>query len=129
MDRTGIGSDEGPILVVDDDPQVRQLIRWALEDEGMPVELAADGGEAIDCATRRKPALVILDLGLPTVPGNEVANAIRVAHGEGLRILTITADGSAAEKARLVGAYAYLRKPFGIDELLTSVRSGLGAPS
>jgi DNA-binding response OmpR family regulator len=111
MDRTGTAGGQGPILVVDDDPQVRQLIRWALEDEGMPVELAADGGEAIDCAARRRPALVILDLGLPTVPGNEVAKAMRGAHGDGLRILTITADGSAAEKARLVGAYAYLRKP------------------
>lgn len=112
---------------MDDDPQVRQLICWALEDEGLPVELAADGGEAIERATQRKPALLILDIGLPTLPGDAVAHAMREAHGEDIPILTITADGRAAEKARLVGAYAYLRKPFGIDDLVRSVRTGLAS--
>jgi DNA-binding response OmpR family regulator len=108
---------------------VRQLICWALEDEGLPVEVASDGGEAIDRATQRKPALVILDIGLPTVSGDAVATAMRQAHGDAVPILTITADGRAAEKARRVGAYAYLRKPFGIDELVSSVRTGLGTPA
>jgi len=113
------------LLVVDDDPRMRQTIRWALEDEGLLVETAADGRQAIDCAMRRRPALVVLDIGVPIFNGYEVAAALREKYGDGLPILTVTADGRAAEKAQQVGAFAHLPKPFEVDDLVAAVRRGL----
>ena len=114
------------VLVVDDDPGVRQMIRWALEDEGLAVETAQDGQEALDRAAGRVPAVVILDITLPVLDGYGVAAGLRAAHGGALPILAITANGNAAAKARRIGAYAYLRKPFDVDELLGAVQRGLG---
>jgi two-component system, OmpR family, response regulator len=113
------------VLVVDDDPRVRQMISWALEEEGLGVETAEDGQQALLRAAEFRPTLVILDITLPILDGYGVAAGLRVAHGEALPILAITADGSAAEKARRVGAYAYLRKPFDVEDLLLAVQQGL----
>ena len=70
-----------PVLVVDDDWQTRRLIRWALEEEGFVVETAADGGQALQLARRRRPALVVLDMRLPVLDGTAVAGGLRAAHG------------------------------------------------
>ena len=121
------GADGRPpfVLVVDDDPLIREIIRDVLVEEGFAVATAADGRQAIDRAADQPPALVVLDMGLPLMDGLAVAAALRAAHGPELPILTITADGGAADKARRVGAFAYLRKPFDLDDLVAAVR---GAP-
>jgi CheY-like chemotaxis protein len=116
------------ILVVDDDRPMRQLIRAALEDEGLTVETAADGRQALQRAARRPPTLVVLDISLPGETGYEVATRLRAAHNPMLPILVITADGQPAEKARRAGAYDYLTKPFDLDALLAAVQRGI-APS
>jgi DNA-binding response OmpR family regulator len=116
------------LLVVDDDPRVRQTIQWTLEDEGYVVLTAADGREALECAAARRPDLIVLDITLPVLDGFEVARALRAAHGEMPPILAITADGQAQAKAERVGAYTYVRKPFEIDALLSAVRAGLQRP-
>lgn len=115
----------GPILVVEDDSRVRRTIQWVLEDEGFAVEVAVDGRQALERATRSRPALVVLDMMLPLLDGAGVADGLRTAHALPPPILLITADGRAQEKARRVGAYAYLSKPFDLDELVATVRSGL----
>jgi CheY-like chemotaxis protein len=113
------------VLVVDDDPNVRQAIQWALQDEGLTVETAADGRQALERAAAHPPSLVVLDITLPVLDGYQVAQALRVSHGAYLPILAITADGQAQAKASRVGAYAYVRKPFDIDDLLAAVYHGL----
>jgi CheY-like chemotaxis protein len=120
-----VAAGPAPILVVEDDPRMRQFIQWALEDEGLPVEVAADGRQAVELGTRTRPALVVLDIGLPVLDGYGVAAALRRAYGADLAILTVTADGRAAEKARRVGAFAHLAKPFDVDDLLAAVFRGL----
>ena len=120
-----VGS-EPLVLVVDDDPRIRQMISWALEEEGFGVETAEDGQQALERAAGRRPELVILDMTLPVLDGYGVAAGLRLAHGDALPILAITADGSAAEKARRVGAYTYLKKPFDVEDLLRAVQQGLG---
>ena len=117
----------GPILVVDDDPQVRRFIRDVLEAEGLEVETAADGRQALDVVARRPPALVVLDITLPILGSSAVADGLRAALGDRVPILVITADGNAAQKAERVRAYAHLRKPFAMDELLVAVRQGLAS--
>lgn len=110
------------VLVIDDDPRIRQMIHDVLVEEGYAVTTAADGPQAIRRSADQPPAMVILDMTLPQMDGYEVAAALRAAHGRALPILTITADGGAAAKARRVGAFAYLRKPFDLDHLVAAVR-------
>lgn len=116
-----------PVLVVDDDALMRETICWALSDEGLTVETAGDGQQAINQADRLNPSVVVLDMTLPDVSGEEVASRLRARQREMPLLLLITADGRAAEKARRVGAYAYLHKPFELDHLVNTVRAGLEA--
>lgn len=113
------------VLVVDDDPEIREVVTWLLEDEGLPVETAADGQRALDCATRARPALIVLDMGLPILSGEEVAARLRAHYGEPPPIIVVSADGRAAEKAARIGARAYLHKPFDVDELVRLVHGML----
>lgn len=117
------------ILVVEDDPVLRQSIQWALEDEGLQVDTAADGRQALGQLARRRPALVLLDMRLPIVGGEAVADGLHAAYGDEVPIVVITADGRAAEKARRVGAVDFLAKPFEIDDLIGVVHRALGAGS
>jgi DNA-binding response OmpR family regulator len=116
------------ILVVDDDPTLREVAVWALEDEGFAVQVAGDRREAAERVKRRRPALVVLDMGLPPDEGDSVAEDVRAACGQ-VPILLITADGKASQKARRVGAFAYLHKPFDVERLVFLVRERLSAAS
>jgi two-component system phosphate regulon response regulator OmpR len=116
---------DAPILVVEDDPTLRRIIREVLEDEGFTVESTPNGSEAVRLARHRKPALVVLDMVLPGANGSVVAGAIREAHGAAPPILLISADAGARRKARHVGAFAFLAKPLELDELIAAVRQGL----
>jgi CheY-like chemotaxis protein len=100
------------------------MIQWALEDEGLPVEVAVNGREALDVAARQQPALVVLDMVLPLLDGAGVASGLRDMYGGDVPILLITADGRITEKARQVGAHDFLRKPFEIDDLVHAVHRG-----
>jgi two-component system, OmpR family, KDP operon response regulator KdpE len=118
--------DQPVILVVDDDPDVRQVLRWTLEDAGFAVHTARDGTTAVERAEVHTPSLVILDYGLPNSDGVVVASRLRQICGDRVPVLVMTADGRAAEKAERAGAYAYLHKPFEDEQLITAVRTGLG---
>jgi DNA-binding response OmpR family regulator len=109
---------------VDDDPDVRQVLRWALEDAGFDVFAAADGPTAFAQVELRTPGVVVLDHGLPITDGTQVAAGLRQICGEDLPILIVTADGRAAEKARTAGAYGFLHKPFDDAVLVDAVRRG-----
>lgn len=118
-------SPTGSILVVDDDPSVRLTIQWVLEEAGFVVETAADGIKALEQVERARPALVVLDLRLPGVDGVHVAARLRADDGDPLPILLVTAEDRAAAVAKRIGAYAYLGKPFDLDDLVETVRRGL----
>jgi CheY-like chemotaxis protein len=113
------------VLVVDDDPDMLRVIRAVLEDEGIQVTTAADGGRAVAIAEQRAPDLAVLDMTLPVLDGSQVAARLRDLLGGEFPVLAITADGHAAEKARQLAAYTYLRKPFDLGDLVTEVWRGL----
>lgn len=115
------------ILVVDDDHDLCQTIRFMLEEEGFLVRTAADGREAVEQALAFQPALIILDMALPLLNGEAVATHIRAHYGTTVPIVLITADGHAEIKSRQVGAIAFLRKPFDFDELIQVVQQALKA--
>ncbi len=113
------------VLVVDDDAAIRQSLQWTLEDEGFAVDTAGNGEEAAASAAARPPAVVVLDFGLPAADGAAVAADLRARCGIHLPVLLITADGRAAEKAQRAGAFAYLHKPFEMDQLVELVQTAL----
>src|SRR5215203_5841002 len=116
------------VLVVDDDPEIRDVVRWLLEDEGWTVQTASDGRDALEQATRARPALIVLDMGLPILSGEEVARRLHQVYVDPPPIVVVSADGRAGEKAARIGAACYLHKPFDVDELARMVRRTLGAP-
>ena len=118
-------SKEKTVLIVEDDDDLRHIVQWVLEDEGFLVETAKDGREALDRAMARKPSLVLLDMALPIIDGYGVAAGLHETYGDTITILTMTADGHAAEKAKHIGAIGYVSKPFELDTLVNSVRGAL----
>ena len=114
------------VLVVDDDHDMRYAIAAVLRDEGFVVDVAASGSEALELAQRQPPDLLVLDVTLPGLGSGEVSDRLRGLRGPKLPVLVITADGHAREKARRLGAYAYLHKPFDLRLLIDQVRRATG---
>lgn len=110
------------LLVVDDDPDVRDSLRRSLEFEGYEVTTAADGAEALPLVSRAD--LAILDLMMPNVDGSEACRRLRAA-GERLPVLMLTARDALGDKVTGLdaGADDYLVKPFALEELLARVRA------
>ncbi len=117
------------VLVVDDDPSIRQLIADALEQEGHTAITAPDGEEAIRLAGQDRPDAVVLDLGLPGVPGDVVAARIRASSERRIPLIVVTASYRMDEAASRVGGAFYLSKPFDVAELLRTVRQACEPPS
>ncbi len=113
------------ILVVDDEPAVRDSLRRALELEGYSVELAADGDEALrQLARAEQPDAVILDILMPGVDGLEVCRRLRSA-GNSVPVLMLTAQAEVDSRVAGLdaGADDYLPKPFALAELLARLRA------
>ena len=111
------------MLVVEDDPDIGDVVRRSLRREGYDVRLAADGSKALDEAAVFEPDAVVLDLGLPKVDGIEVSKRLR-ADGD-VPILMLTARDSVDSRVEGLdsGADDYLVKPFDLQELLARVRA------
>ena len=121
------------VLVVEDERKLRDLVRSYLERAGFTVLSTGSGAEAISMATGAAPDLVILDLGLPDVPGETVARELRAAPGSGSTpILMLTAKSAEEDRIRglELGADDYVTKPFSPRELVLRVQAILrrGAP-
>jgi two-component system, OmpR family, KDP operon response regulator KdpE len=113
------------VLVIDDEPQIRKFLRISLNAYGYEVVEAVRGEDGIaKCATAR-PNLVILDLGLPDLDGQEVIARIR--EWSKIPIIVLSVRAGEAEKVAALdrGADDYVTKPFGIQELLARVRAAL----
>ena len=113
------------ILVVDDEPPIRKLLRMGLATQGYDVLEAPNGKAAIELMAR-KPDLVILDLGLPDMAGLELLRTLR-AGNEAVPIVVLSSRGDEAGKVQALdgGADDYVTKPFGMDELLARLRAAL----
>ena len=109
------------IMIVEDDPPIRELMQCLLQDEGYSVVSAPNGREAVDCALQCQPALVVLDLGLPLRDGVQVANILRQLQGPETELIVVSADLEAPQKAAEVGASVLIEKPFDLDDLLDAV--------
>ncbi|WP_373354569.1 response regulator [Pseudoroseicyclus sp. CXY001] len=113
------------ILVVDDDPQIRDLLGIALARAGFGFAEAADGAAALAEARRQGPDLVILDIGLPEMDGRDVCRALRREND--VPVIFLTAEGDEVDRVvgLELGADDYVTKPFSPRELVARVRAVL----
>ncbi|MEU4238285.1 response regulator [Actinoplanes sp. NPDC026619] len=111
------------ILVVDDDPQILRALRINLRAREYDVDVAADGAGALQAAAAHPPDLVVLDLGLPDMDGDEVIRGLRGWTTVPIIVLSGRAEGTDKVAALDAGADDYVTKPFGLDELLARIRA------
>lgn len=111
------------ILVIDDEVQIRRLLRITLESAGHAVREVETGQLGLDEVARRAPDAVILDLGLPDLPGLEVLRRLREWSRVPVLVLTVLAAETDKVAALDAGADDYLTKPFGGAELLARLRA------
>jgi two-component system KDP operon response regulator KdpE len=113
------------ILVVEDEPQIRRVLRTTLSFRGYVISEAASGEEALEMVRKLKPDLILLDVNLPGMSGIETCREIRRGSKTPIIMLTVRS----AERDKVValdaGADDYVTKPFGIEELLARVRASL----
>lgn len=113
------------VLIIDDEPQIRRVVRNALESEVARVLEAGTGTQGMDVAATERPSLVVLDLGLPDIGGIEVCREIR--KWSSAPIVVLSARHSDQEKALLLdtGADDYITKPFSTIEFTARIRANL----
>jgi two-component system OmpR family response regulator len=112
------------VLVVDDEPNLVEVVSMALRYQGFEVDRAGDGREALAAVTRFKPHLIVLDVMLPDMEGFEVAARLG-AQRAGVPIIFLTARDSTEDKVRGLsgGGDDYMTKPFSLEELVARVRA------
>jgi phosphate regulon transcriptional regulator PhoB len=118
----------GSILIVEDEPDIAELVKYHLEKAGLPARVVGDGKQALDLIVREQPALVVLDLMLPGLDGMEVCRRLRGSPAtRGIPVIMLTAK--AEEVDRIVGlemgADDYVPKPFSPRELVARVKAVL----
>lgn len=114
------------VLLIEDDPIIRQTVEYSLRRAGFDTHTAADGPSGVEAAKQVHPDLVVLDIMLPGFDGYEVAAQIR-ADGNDAAIIMVTALDQERDKVRGLdaGADDYITKPFSMEELLARVRANL----
>lgn len=113
------------ILVVDDEPQIRRVMRTSLTGEGYTVLEARSGEEALETLRSEHPDLVLLDINMPGISGLETCREIR--SNSDVPIIMLTVRNTEKDKVRALdaGADDYVVKPFGVEELLARIRAAL----
>jgi two-component system, NtrC family, response regulator AtoC len=111
------------ILIIDDEPSLRQTVSMILGEEGYEVHVASDGKEGLDKALQLQPDVVLTDVRMPGMPGLEFLDRYRAEGGDAL-VIVMTAYGSTelAIEAMKKGAYDYVPKPFSADQLVLVIR-------
>jgi DNA-binding response OmpR family regulator len=112
------------ILLVDDDAEIVESLRLALESQGYVVLVARDGNQGLALSERENPDLVILDMMMPKRSGFLVLEKMRRTRETPLRVIMITANEGSRHKAyaEMLGVDDYIRKPFPMDRLIESVK-------
>jgi len=115
----------GNILVVDDEPQIRRVMRMALSSQGFEVIEARSGEEGLEKFREHLPDLVLLDLNMPGIGGLETCRSIRIGSEVPIIVLTVRSKEEEKVEALDAGADDYVTKPFGMKELLARIRAAL----
>jgi DNA-binding response OmpR family regulator len=116
-------ADTKKVLIVDDDYEIVDSLRYALEEQGYQVVIARDGNQGLALAERENPDLMILDMMMPKRSGFLVLEKLRRMRETPLPVIMITGNEGSRHKAyaELLGVSDYIRKPFAMDRLLQAV--------
>ena len=116
------------ILLVDDDGEIIESLKYALGSKGYEILIARDGNQGLAMADREDPDLVILDMMMPKRSGFLVLEKLRQSRPVPIRVIMITANEGSRHKAyaEMLGVDDYIRKPFAMDRLIESVQRLLG---
>jgi CheY-like chemotaxis protein len=118
------------ILVVEDDPQVARLISLVLHRNGYPSQVVSDGQSALDAAKAKQPAMIVADLTIKGMGGDQLCRALKQqTTTKDIPYIIVSGDRDIAEKARLCGADDYMGKPFEFDDLIRLVKKYARAES
>ena len=109
------------VLVIDDDPTIRQVIGYALGDEGHHVAEAADGHTALELIGREHPDVILLDMKMPGMDGWEFVERYRERYGRRAPIIVLTAAQDAAQRGADVNAEGFIAKPFDLGFLVERI--------
>ena len=122
------GAGKKRVLLVDDDAEIVEAIRYALEAKGYQVLVARDGNEGLAAAETEEPDLLILDMMMPKRSGFLVLEKLRRSRPVPMRIIMITANEGSRHKAyaEMLGVDDYIRKPFAMDRLVEAAQRLLG---
>ena len=128
MSKESSVKDSKRILLVDDDAEIIESLRLALESNGFQVLVARDGNQGLALTEREDPDLVILDMMMPKRSGFLVLEKLRRTRETSPRVIMITANEGSRHKAyaEMLGVDDYIRKPFPMDRLISSVKRLLG---
>jgi CheY-like chemotaxis protein len=116
-----------PILIVEDDPVIRELLLDLMDIEGYPATSASDGVDALRQVKRRRPSLILLDLNLPRLDGKGLLDELERA-GLSIPVLLVTADPRGRWLRNARGIIGLLPKPFDVDDLLRAIEKVWAAP-
>jgi two-component system, OmpR family, KDP operon response regulator KdpE len=119
-------ADRTTVLVIEDEPPIRRLLRTSLGANRFAVLEASNGRDALDLIAREKPEAILLDLGLPDIDGLSIIRTLRGA-GDKTPIVVLSSRGEEATKVEALdsGADDYVTKPFGMAELIARLRASL----
>jgi two-component system, OmpR family, KDP operon response regulator KdpE len=115
----------GTILVVDDEPQIRRVLRTTLTSSGYAITEARSGEEALEKIREARPDLILLDVNMPGIGGLEICREIRESSDVPIIMLTVRSAERDKVRALDAGADDYVVKPFGMEELLARIRAAL----
>lgn len=119
----------GSVLVVEDDPDLVDLMAVILQDAGYRVATATDGIEALARVEAEMPSLILLDMRMPRMNGWEFAGEFRTRWDRSCPIVVVTAAENARLRAEEIGADGWLEKPFELEDVVRMVERHLGPPS
>jgi two-component system chemotaxis response regulator CheY len=114
------------VLVVDDQPEIRDLLKLVLAEYGYPVRTAEHGAAALETIKANTFGVILLDIQMPVMDGLEFVQAYRAQPGHQAPLVVITAGHDAKQYAEMVQADAYLSKPFDLDTVLATVGELIG---
>ncbi len=123
MPEADVNGSDKRILLVDDDAEIIESLRLALESKGYKIFVARDGNQGLALAERESPDLIILDMMMPKRSGFLVLERLRRQQSGPPRVIMITANEGSRHKAyaEMLGVDDYIRKPFAMDRLIDSV--------
>src|SRR6266550_5177737 len=114
------------VLIAEDDPGISRMMKLVLEEEGFVVTIARDGAEALALVGSLNPDVLLLDLRLPVLNGEEVASSIRSLPADARpKVLLTSASSRLKEISEQIGADGFVQKPFELDDLIAATQQAL----